>query len=391
MLLSILTTDKKMGCLKLTYSEIEDLPTLRVEHRADNFLSSFQEKTYPTKNLRVVGDHLGNGRVWWTFNSTTTQPEIIQQADYYPFGMKHADPTSMQVGLVNSYMYSGKELNDDFNLDWYDYGARMYNPQIARWNAIDPLAEIYLKLSPYHFGDNNPIINVDIDGRSFWKSSFLNANVGYSSVGLGVTSLQDQADEERQESEKKKNLLEQISSYFSKGKERKNKMINKASLAIEDALEQAVDIKTEEILARDKGQDEELWTSEVEYLAEDASSDLRAHNYGARVDLDEPITFSFEEDRASASYFNVDIIINGQVYKAKEISINIAKGQSISTVHNAGEEGVFKSGYYIHFYNNSGKGDGKGISLMFDTQKGVDAFWRANYINIIQEKIGDGK
>jgi len=41
----------------------------------------------------------------------------------------------------NDYTYNGKELNEDFGLSLYDYGARWYDAALGRWWSVDPLGK----------------------------------------------------------------------------------------------------------------------------------------------------------------------------------------------------------------------------------------------------------
>ena len=97
-------------------------------------------------------------------------PEVMQVTDYYPFGLVMNQQNYFADGVLsNKYLYNNKELQDDElagnSLGWYDYGARFYDAELARFTTIDPLAERYSQMSPYGYCANNPINAFDPDGR----------------------------------------------------------------------------------------------------------------------------------------------------------------------------------------------------------------------------------
>ncbi len=92
------------------------------------------------------------------------QPEVLQEDHYYPFGLKMADG-GLQPSQANVFLYNGKELQNELGLGWYDYGARMLNPTIGRWNGVDALAENSISHTPFCYVVNNPLIFIDPDGN----------------------------------------------------------------------------------------------------------------------------------------------------------------------------------------------------------------------------------
>ena len=103
-------------------------------------------------------DHQGNNRVVVDEEGT----EVVEEVNhYYPFGGVFSS-----TGDAQPYKYNGKELDRKGGLDWYDYGARMYDAALGRFMKTDRFSEKYVSLSPYQYGANNPVNNIDVNGDS---------------------------------------------------------------------------------------------------------------------------------------------------------------------------------------------------------------------------------
>ena len=113
-------------------------------------------------------DHLGNNR------EVVSESGVLEQVtNYYPFGAPFCERTTAGVNTnatLQRYKYNGKELDLMHGLKWYDYGARMYDPILLTWNAIDPMCEDYYPISPYAYCGNNPVNRIDPDGRDWYQN-----------------------------------------------------------------------------------------------------------------------------------------------------------------------------------------------------------------------------
>jgi len=93
---------------------------------------------------------------------TDESGDVVWWANYYPYGSKHDGNSSD----TKPQRFTGKEFDEELGL--YYFGARYYNPTIARFISVDPDkgAEKYPQSwNRYSYCDNNPMVNVDPTGR----------------------------------------------------------------------------------------------------------------------------------------------------------------------------------------------------------------------------------
>jgi RHS repeat-associated protein len=120
------------------------------------------QKTGSTYEIQYfITDHLGSTRV-----ITDSNGEIKEQNDYYPFGMRHANPDLMTS--TNRYLFSGKELQTTGGINYMDFGSRMYDDFLGRWFTHDPQSYRRPWESPYGYCGGNPVSRIDPDGEFFW-------------------------------------------------------------------------------------------------------------------------------------------------------------------------------------------------------------------------------
>lgn len=120
-------------------------------------------------------DHLDNVRAVYTDRllsyDTTGGPapdsfavEILAANNYFPFGMEM--PQRNYSAGDYRYGFNGMEKDDEVAGEGNSYTTefRQYDPRVARWLSIDPLAEEFPWSSPYVAFANDPILHTDPKG-----------------------------------------------------------------------------------------------------------------------------------------------------------------------------------------------------------------------------------
>uniref|UniRef100_UPI0025CE42FB RHS repeat domain-containing protein n=1 Tax=Flavobacterium sp. TaxID=239 RepID=UPI0025CE42FB len=114
-------------------------------------------------------DHLGNTRLSYTKDALTGSLKILEESNYYPFGLKHNGYNPISPIPENRRLFNGKELQEELGLNTYDFGFRQYMPDIGRMPNIDMLAELAYDITPNRYCFNNPLIFIDPSG--LWETT----------------------------------------------------------------------------------------------------------------------------------------------------------------------------------------------------------------------------
>src|SRR5690606_3225114 len=138
-----------------------------VEFKNNQYLYTYQYK-----------DHLGNIRLTYRDgyrNHPTLEyakdgviqaTEIIEENNYYPFGLKHKgyNELSTENPAGHKYKFQEQERNEELGLNWDSFKWRNYDYAIGRFMNIDPLGEKYAYQSHYNFSENRVIDGRELEG-----------------------------------------------------------------------------------------------------------------------------------------------------------------------------------------------------------------------------------
>jgi len=71
-----------------------------------------------------------------------------------------------EPNALEAYNYTTPQNEFTSEFEWYDYGARFYDPSLGRFFVQDRFTEKYLDFTPYQYAANNPLKYIDINGDS---------------------------------------------------------------------------------------------------------------------------------------------------------------------------------------------------------------------------------
>ncbi|WP_225980118.1 DUF6443 domain-containing protein [Pseudobacter ginsenosidimutans] len=110
---------------------------------------------------------------------THTRGPILEVNDYYPFGLTMAGISSKALKLgyaENKKKFVGQDFESDLGWDMYQFRFRTHDPQIGRFNQIDPLADKYVYNSTYAYAENRVINGIDLEGLEWLGLPLLGSN-----------------------------------------------------------------------------------------------------------------------------------------------------------------------------------------------------------------------
>gem|GEM_PF-2408813 len=159
---------------------------------------------------------LGGSAVEVFFDDFTVQhikSPVVQQDDYYAFGLEF-NSYQRENATKNNYLYNGKERQDELDLGWLDYGARMYMPEIGRWGAIDYMSEKYNSHSPYNYVMNNPMTAIDPDGNDVYLIFWFTSDKKFGHVGIAVDNYKKVKEKDKDGNEVEREVADGTVTYY---------------------------------------------------------------------------------------------------------------------------------------------------------------------------------
>ena len=131
----------------------------------------------------TIRDHIGSVRT--IVNASGT---VVERNDYYPFGSRTTFGASYATLSSNRQKFSGKEEQTTVagsTLPYLDFGARMYDAKLVRWNTYDPMAGKYYGINPYAYCAGDPVNLIDSDGLE-WRDAKGNKIEDHSNIHIYI-------------------------------------------------------------------------------------------------------------------------------------------------------------------------------------------------------------